>query len=157
MRTWPWVAALVAVVFGASYLAYAHPRGAPSGARTYYSGSVAIAPASLAERVARLEARGCRPMNGGSVGAACVFERASAGPSDPPGLVVHPRGLGFGPSEVVITGGRLHAAKDLPGSPDEEAYRRAVREDVSQLGEAVQIVEGTWTMSEIKYPWTVRY
>jgi hypothetical protein len=73
------------------------------------------------------------------------------------GLAVFPHGLGFGPSGVFLAADRLLADKDIAGRPDEEAYRRAVREDLRELGDPVQIVEGSWTLTDVTYPWTVRY
>lgn len=85
-----------------------------------------------------------------------MYERGEAGQGKE-ALVVYPRGLGFGPVAIVLTRDRLLASKDIPGRPDEEAFRRAVRADARELGDVVQIVEGTWTMSEVTCPWTVVY
>jgi hypothetical protein len=148
------ILAALALLAAAAYLAWARRPHVPEGARALYSGSVGIAPATLAERAARLEARGCGPLRAGEAPARCFYERRDAGRGEE-ALLVHPHGLGFGPDALVLTRDRLVATKDLPGPPDEEAYRRAVRESAGEIG--VLVVEGTWVLEQVTYPWTVLY
>ena len=75
----------------------------------------------------------------------------------PPGITIHLRGLGFGPGGILVTADRLYADRDLPGAPDEEAYRQAVRGEVGELAGLVRIVEGSWRLTEVLHPWTVVY
>jgi hypothetical protein len=131
-----------------------HERGSQD-ARTRYAGYVQISLVDLVKLEARLEARGCRPM-GGNVGG-CLYERIAAGQGRPPGIAIHPRGRVFGPSGIFVTADRLYADRDLPGPPDEEAYRQDVRREVQALGGIVQIVEGSWKLTEVLHPWTVVY
>lgn len=54
----------------------------------------------------------------------------------------------MGPVSFWVTERRLWAGKDLPGSPDSEKFKDAVRTDVRGIGNVVRIKEDSWMILE---------
>ena len=73
------------------------------------------------------------------------------------GIEIYPHGPGFGPISFYVTENKLWADKDIPGRPNPENFKAAVREDVKTIGGIVIIKENSWKITKTEYPWTVIY
>ncbi len=125
------------------------------GARTVYTGYVEIEPVSLSDIKARLEERGCH-MNGYKGGADgtvnfCLYVEKDSG------IEVYPRGMGFGPLSFFLTQNKLSTVKDIDGPPNPDKFKEEVRQDVTDIGNIVQIKENFWKITKTEYPFTAIY
>lgn len=134
------------------------PDGAKSDARTRYEGYVEIEPVSLPEIKAKLDALWCH--TGDYEGKRinwCVYRETKDTPLKGEGIEIYPQGPGFGPVSFYVTENKLWADKDIPGSPNQEKFKEAVRKDVEKTGNVVKIKEDSWKITKTQYPWTVIY
>ncbi len=76
---------------------------------------------------------------------------------DKSGLVIYPHGYGWGPTSFSLTEDILWNSKDIPGHPNPDKFKAKVRQDVSDIGNIIQLKENSWEITETKYPWTVIY
>ena len=128
------------------------------GARTLYTGYVKIEPMSLADIKTKLEAQGCHGNDfKGETTNPCRYSEGNVSYENKNGIIVHPHGFGWGPLSFSLTEDRLWDTKDIPGPPNPDKFKEEVRQDVSAVGNMVQIKENTWKITETKYPWTVLY
>lgn len=130
----------------------------PVDARTLYHGSVAIKPVDIEVIKEKLKSQACKPV---APYVTCdtnnpieVMQKSGIGGKETPGILV---GIpGFGPTGFTITTDRVWADKDIPGSPNKEAYKNEVRQDISSINNIVQIDESSWNI-DTKYPWAAVY
>lgn len=118
--------------------------------RTAYWGYVEIEPVSLSELKRHLDSIGCHEI--GAAGEStfpCRYKEAKVLHSDDMGIEINPSGFkAMGPVSFWVTERRLWAGKDLPGSPDPEKFKDAVRDDVRGIGSIVRIEEDSWMILE---------
>jgi len=127
-------------------------------ARTYYEATAEINPASLSQIKTKLENAGCslvkkEPAKVGT----CSYREEFVAKLNGNGLVIYPKGMGFGPVYFYLTENKILNYKDIPGSPNKERYKEEVEKEIEGVGNAVQIKEETWEFNKIKYPWTTVY
>jgi len=128
------------------------------GARTLYTGYVKIEPMSLSDIKTKLEEQGCHGNDyKGETTNPCRYQEANVSYENKNGIIVHPHGFGWGPLSFSLTEDKLWDSKDIPGPPDPNKFKEEVRQDVSAIGNIVQIKESSWKITETKYPWTVLY
>lgn len=130
------------------------------GARTMYTGYVKIEPISLSDIKTKLEAQGCHGNDyKGDItnGNPCRYQETTVSYEKKIGIVIHPHGFGWGPLSFSLTEDKLWNTKDISGPPNPDKFKAEVRQDVSAIGNIVQIKENTWKITETKYPWTVIY
>ena len=125
------------------------------GARTLYTGYVKIEPMSLSDIKTKLEEQGCHSK--GETANRCSYQETTVSYEKKNGLVIYPHGHGWGPISFSLTEDKLWDSKDIPGPPNPDKFKEEVREDVSAIGNIVQIKENSWKITETKYPWTVIY
>lgn len=127
-------------------------------ARTLYEGYVGIEPILLSEIKIKLEAQGCHINDyKGERTNRCAYRETKVTQLEENGIEIYPYGLGFGLVSFYITENKLWADKDIPGSPNPNNFKEAVRQDVNSLGNLVQFKENSWKITRTKYPWTVIY
>lgn len=129
-------------------------------ARTLYEGYVGIETISLSEIKTKLETLGCHTIDYFTEGAAinsCMYKETEVIQLKENGIEIYPRGPGFGPISFYVTGNKLWADKDIPGPPNPENFKAAVRQDVTSIGGIVKIKETSWKITKTEYPWTVIY
>ena len=128
------------------------------GARTLYTGYVKIEPMSLDDIKTKLEAQGCHGNDyRDETTSRCRYQETTVSYENKNGIIVHPHGFGFGPLSFSLTEDKLWSVKDIGGPPNPDKFKEEVRQDVSAIGNIVQIKENTWEITETKYPWTVVY
>ena len=128
------------------------------GARTLYTGYVKIEPMSLSDIKTKLEEQGCHGNDyKGETANLCRYREANVSYENKNGIIVHPHGFGWGPLSFSLTEDKLWDSKDIPGPPEPNKFKEEVRQDVSAIGNIVQIKESSWKITETKYPWTVLY
>jgi hypothetical protein len=128
-------------------------------ARTLYTGYVKIEPISLSDIKVKLEAQGCRTQDyKGETVSSCRYRDVEKIPFEKKtGIAIYPYGFGWGPMSFYITEDTLWDVQDILGSPRREKFEQEVMQDISAIGGIVQIKEGSWKITELKYPWTVSY
>jgi len=127
-------------------------------ARTLYTGYVKIERVSLPDIKTNLEKQGCRVHDyKGETTNRCRYQETAVPFEEKDGVIVYPRGFGWGPLSFYLTEDKLWATKDIPGSPNPDKFKEQVRQDVNIIGNIVQIKERSWKITETKYPWTVIY
>ena len=120
--------------------------GASSSSRTLYQGSVKIKPVSPSKIKARLSGLGCNTKK-----SRCRFvEKGKT-------IQIFPQGPGFGPRSFELTRREISATEDVPGRPDIESFKRALRAQLTVLDGAVVLDEKSWTLAKTTYPWDVLY
>ena len=129
------------------------------GARTLYTGYVKIESTTLAEIKAKLEAQSCHgpDYKGERTNNPCNYQEGIISYEKKNGIIVSPHGYGWGPLSFSLTEDKLWDTKDIDGPPNPDKFKEEVRQDVSAVGNIVQIKEDTWKITETKYPWTVFY
>src|SRR3989344_6969442 len=128
------------------------------GARTMYTGYVKIEPMSLSDIKTKLEEQGCHTNDyKGETTNRCRYQETTVSYEKNNGLVIYPHGWGWGPISFSLTEDKLWDSKDIPGPPNPDKFKEEVRQDVSAIGNIVQIKENSWKITETKYPWTVLY
>jgi hypothetical protein len=128
------------------------------GARTMYTGYVKIEPVSLSDIKTKLEEQGCHTNDyKGETTNRCRYQETIVSYEKKNGLVIYPHGYGWGPISFSLTEDKLWDSKDIPGPPNPDKFKEEVRQDVSAIGNIVQIKENSWKITETKYPWTVIY
>ena len=128
------------------------------GARTMYTGYVKIEPMSLSDIKTKLEEQGCHTNDyKGETTNRCRYQETNVSCEKKNGLVIYPHGYGWGPISFSLTEDKLWDSKDIPGPPNSDKFKEEVRQDVSAIGNIVQIKENSWKITETKYPWTVIY
>ena len=134
------------------------PTNIVPNARTLYTGYVNIEPISLSNLKTKLEENGCHTNDFKDEGInPCRYRETNVSYENKNGIVVYPHGYGFGPMSFSLTENKLWDTKDIPGSPDPDKFKAEVRQDVSAIGNIVQIKENSWKITETKYPWDVVY
>ena len=131
------------------------------GARTGYVGYMEIEPMALSKIKTQLELQGCHIWkNEDRNKRRCWYKEAGLGDlgyEKKPGVVVYPHGGGFGPLSFSLYEEKLWDVKDIPGTPDPEKFKEAVREDVRAIGNIVKIKEDSWKIPTMNYPVNVLY
>lgn len=149
----------IAVFYAWSFFRAPSGRRVTEGSRTLYTGFVAIEPVSLDALRELLDTNGCRGENIENP-SECWYSYVKEVPAgEKRSMEIFPHGLGWGPLSFAVTeDNRLLATKDIPGPPDIEKYKAAVRKDIAdaKLGILV-ITEGTWKLTKTTYPWDVMY
>lgn len=136
----------------AKFLSIARPGS--ENARTAYGGSVKIKPTTLKTIIKTLHQKNCLeevkwPLNNNAATAMCRYDARQQE------LVVYPNGPGWGPVSFVITSDKLSFSKDIKGAPDLEKLKIEVRKDAIFAG--TEIIENSWNMESVKYPWYAIY
>jgi hypothetical protein len=128
------------------------------GARTMYTGYVKIESMSLPDIKTKLEEQGCHANDyKGETTNPCRYQETTVSYEKKNSLVIYPYGYGWGPISFSLTEDKLWDSKDIPGPPNPDKFKEEVRQDVSAIGNIVQIKENSWKITETKYPWTVIY
>ena len=127
--------------------------------RTLYTGYVEIEPMSLSEITAKLEEQGCHVYAHKDEATlpdyfarVCRYRETKKN-----GVEIFPHGLGYGPRSFFVTEDKLWTTKVLPGSPNPDKFKEAVRQDVSAIGNIVQIKENSCKITKTRFPWDVVY
>ncbi len=127
-------------------------------ARTLYEGYVDIESISLSEVKTKLEAQGCHTIDyEGERINRCMYREIEVTQLKENGIEIYPHGDGFGPVSFYVTENKLWADKDIPGSPNPDKFKEAVRQDVNNLGNIVKLKENAWKITKTEYPWDVIY
>lgn len=128
------------------------------GARTLYEGYVEIEQISLLEIKTRLEEQDCHTIDYKEErNNWCMYRETEVPFFKENGIEIYPHGPGFGPISFYVTERKLWAGKDIPGSPNPDNFKAAVRQDVKDIGNIVKIKENSWKIIKSQYPWTVIY
>jgi hypothetical protein len=127
-------------------------------ARTLYEGYVEIEPISLSAIKTKLKAQGCNISDyKGGITNSCIYREIEVAQFKENGIEIYPDGYGFGPISFYVTENKLLAYKDIPGHPNPDKFKEAVRQDVHNLGDIVKIKENSWKITKMEYPWDVLY
>lgn len=126
--------------------------------RTLYQGYVSIAPVSLSDIKAKLLAQGCQQIGyRGAAKSKCRFQETTVYALNEPGIEIFPTGPAFGPLSYYITANKIWAEKDILGSPNPDLFKQEVRQDVAATGTIVTILENSWKITKMEYPWDAEY
>jgi hypothetical protein len=120
-------------------------------------GYVGIEPISLPEIKTILEAQGCTNLYKGERNYGCKYRETEVTYFNETAIEIYPHGPGFGPRSFYVTENKLWAGKDIPGQPNPDNFKDAVRRDVKDIGNIVRIKESSWEITKTQYPWMVVY
>lgn len=117
---------------------------------TYYAGTVNIETTTFDKMTGALRAKKCNIKMDATNSALCNYWRKQhpiAGDS----LLVDPTGQIMAPFSFTVTKDKLFFSKSIPGKPNIALLKDRVRKDASFVG--VQILENSWRLDSVKYPW----